>query len=61
MFGYTQMRAHKDNVETLRYVLAELLVKQSSPALTSKERTTCKKLIDAMQAAVEALDTQIHA
>ncbi len=57
----TQMSAHKEHVSALRSILAEVLVSQSSPRLSSKEQKDCKKYIKALQAAIEALDSQIYA
>lgn len=55
------MKEHQENVETLRYMLSVLMVRQSSWQLNEEERERTQQGIKALKAAVEAMDTQIYA
>lgn len=55
------MKEHEENIETLRYMLSVLMVRQSSWHLNEDERLRTQQGIKALQAAVEAMDTQIYA
>lgn len=57
----TLVREQQDHVEVLRIMLAELMVKQSSLVLTEDERRLHKQGIQALQAAVEAIESQVYA
>jgi hypothetical protein len=52
---------HNQHVDILMYMLAELMVKQSSPILTSEQRLLHKQGIKALKAAVDAMNMQVYA
>ncbi len=56
---YTQ--EPKEHVDTLRYMLAELLVKQSNASLTTDQRIWHKKGIEALRASIDAIEVQVYA
>ncbi len=56
-----QLVEHRQHVDLLRHMLAELMVKQSSVTLTTEQRRLYKEGIKALQAAVVAMDLQIFA
>jgi hypothetical protein len=56
-----QFEKHNEHVDLLRYMLAELMVKQSSAVLTDEQRDLHKKGIEALQAAVTAMNMQVYA
>lgn len=57
----TRVKQQQDHVDILRFMLAELMVKQSSSVLTEDERRLHKQGIQALQAAVDAIETQVYA
>lgn len=55
------MKEHKNNVDTLRYMLSVLMVRQSAWQLTCEERKRTQEGIKALKAAVDAMNTQVYA
>ena len=55
------MENHERNMMLLREIMASIREQQSSWQLTSEEREISKKYIEALEAAVAALDIQIYA
>lgn len=55
------MKSHDEHIMLLRYMLAELMEKQSSPLLSEEKRVLCHKGIDALNAAVDAISVQVYA
>ncbi len=51
----------KEHILTLQYMLSVLMVRQSAWYLDEDERKKTKQGIDALQASIQALCTQIHA
>lgn len=56
-----QLKEHNEHVDLLRYMLAELMVKQNRLTLTEEQRTMHKKGIKALRAAVDAMNSQVYA
>jgi len=56
---YTQ--EPKAHVDTLRYMLAELLTNQSYVGLTTDQRQWHKRGIDALRASIDAIEVQVYA
>ena len=56
---YTQ-EPHK-HVDTLRYMLAELLTKQSDCRLTTEQLVWHVRGIAALRASIDAIDMQVYA
>jgi hypothetical protein len=55
------MADHGEDISFLRQVLAEFLEKQSSSALTEKQKKTCKAGIRALNSAIDALQSTVYA
>ena len=55
------MQKHRQNLDTLRYMLSVLMVRQSSWDLSEIEKKKTKEGITALQAAIESLDIQVYA
>ena len=56
------MLEYKRDIYTLRYMLAELMERQSSVAYLSESRQKdCKEGIRALQTAIDALEAQVLA
>lgn len=56
-----QMEKHSENMSFLLHMIAVLRERQSSWQLTDDERQLTKKGIEALEAAKDALSTQIYA
>lgn len=56
-----QLEEHRQHVDLLRHMLAELMVKQSRPMLSEEQRNLHKRGIKALQAAVDAMNMQVLA
>ena len=52
---------YKDNVLTLRFMLASLMERQSHPLMTTNDRKRCKEGIVALKSAIEIIEGQIYA
>jgi len=61
MKGMELLAQHNEHRAVLMYMLAELLTKQSSSSLTEEQQRMHKKGIEALRAAVDALETQVYA
>lgn len=57
----TVMEKHSENMSYLLHMIAVLRERQSSWQLTENERQLTKKGIEALEAAKDALSTQIYA
>lgn len=55
------MEEYQENITLLRFMLAELLEKQSSPLITSYKRNQYRTGIRALKSAIEALEVQVLA
>lgn len=51
----------KEHIDTLRYMLSVLMVRQSSWELTEEEKQLTREGINALRAAVELMDIQVYA
>jgi hypothetical protein len=56
-----QLKEHRQHVDLLRHMLAELMARQSSITLTVEQRRLHQQGIKALNAAVDALIVQVYA
>lgn len=54
-------KTHKEDIDFLRQLLADMLEQQSNPRLTSQQVIQCKKGIKALRSAIDALECQVLA